>query len=91
VVDVDVEKFFDRVNHDLLMEKLSQKIEDGRALQLIRRYLEAGMMAEGLVSPRSEGTPQGGSLSSHPGSVQAISASHLQPSSAGLCKAEDLR
>lgn len=63
VVDVDVEKFFDRVNHDLLMEKLSQKIEDGRALQLIRRYLEAGMMADGISSPRRQGTPQGGPLS----------------------------
>jgi group II intron reverse transcriptase/maturase len=63
VVDVDVEKFFDRVNHDLLMEKLSKKIEDGRALQLIRRYLEAGMMANGISSPRTQGAPQGGPLS----------------------------
>lgn len=63
VVDMDLEKFFDRVNHDLLMQKLSTKIEDGRALRLIRRYLEAGMMAEGIVSPRTEGTPQGGPLS----------------------------
>jgi RNA-directed DNA polymerase len=63
VVDVDVEKFFDRVNHDLLMEKLSQKIDDRRVLQLIRRYLEAGMMAEGISSPRTQGTPQGGPLS----------------------------
>lgn len=63
VVDMDLEKFFDRVNHDLLMEKLSQKIDDGRVLRLIRRYLEAGMMAEGIVSPRTQGTPQGGPLS----------------------------
>ena len=63
VVDMDLEKFFDRVNHDLMMEKLSQKIDDGRVLQLIRRYLEAGMMANGIVSPRTEGTPQGGPLS----------------------------
>lgn len=63
VVDMDLEKFFDRVNHDLLMQKLSTKIEDGRVLCLIRRYLEAGMMAEGMVSPRTEGTPQGGPLS----------------------------
>ena len=63
VVDMDLEKFFDRVNHDLLMEKLSRKIDDGRVLRLIRRYLEAGMMAEGIVSPRTEGTPQGGPLS----------------------------
>lgn len=63
VVDMDLEKFFDRVNHDLLMGKLARKIDDGRVLQLIRRYLEAGMMANGIVSPRTEGTPQGGPLS----------------------------
>src|SRR5438067_1084415 len=63
VVDIDLEKFFDRVNHDLLMSKLALKIGDGRVLKLIRRYLEAGMMADGLVQPRTEGTPQGGPLS----------------------------
>ena len=63
VVDMDLEKFFDRVNHDLLMEKLSKKIDDGQVLRLIRRYLEAGMMADGIVSQRTEGTPQGGPLS----------------------------
>jgi len=63
VVDIDLEKFFDRVNHDLMMSKLAQRIDDARVLKLIRRYLEAGMMAEGLVSPRTEGTPQGGPLS----------------------------
>jgi group II intron reverse transcriptase/maturase len=63
VVDMDLERFFDRVNHDLLMGKLAQKIGDVRVLKLIRRYLEAGMMAQGLVSPRTEGTPQGGPLS----------------------------
>ena len=63
VVDLDLEKFFDRVNHDLLMGKLAQKIDDRRVLQLIRRYLEAGMMSEGLISQRREGTPQGGPLS----------------------------
>ena len=63
VVDMDLEKFFDRVNHDLLMSKLATKIGDTRVLALIRRYLEAGMMAEGLVQPRTEGTPQGGPLS----------------------------
>jgi group II intron reverse transcriptase/maturase len=63
VVDMDLEKFFDRVNHDLLMEKLSKKVIDWRVHRLIRRYLEAGMMAEGIISPRTEGTPQGGPLS----------------------------
>lgn len=63
VVDMDLEKFFDRVNHDLLMEKLSKRIDDSRVHRLIRRYLEAGMMADGIVSLRTEGTPQGGPLS----------------------------
>jgi RNA-directed DNA polymerase len=63
VVDIDLEKFFDRVNHDLLMGKLAKKIDDKRVLRLIRRYLEAGMMADGVVTPRTEGTPQGGPLS----------------------------
>lgn len=63
VVDMDLEKFFDRVNHDLLMGKLSKKIDDGRVLRLIRRSLEAGMMAAGIVSARTAGTPQGGPLS----------------------------
>jgi len=63
VVDVDLEKFFDRVNHDVLMGKLSQRIADRRVLALIRRYLEAGIMANGVVQERYEGTPQGGPLS----------------------------
>jgi group II intron reverse transcriptase/maturase len=63
VVDIDLEKFFDRVNHDLLMSKLAMKMGDARVLTLIRRYLAAGMMADGLVTPRTEGTPQGGPLS----------------------------
>jgi group II intron reverse transcriptase/maturase len=63
VVDVDLEKFFDRVNHDVLMGRLTKRIEDKRMLSLIRRYLEAGMMADGVVIERHEGTPQGGPLS----------------------------
>jgi group II intron reverse transcriptase/maturase len=63
VVDVDLEKFFDRVNHDVLMGKLAQRIEDRRVLGLIRRYLDAGIMANGVVVERHEGTPQGGPLS----------------------------
>jgi RNA-directed DNA polymerase len=63
VVDVDLEKFFDRVNHDVLMGKLAPRIEDRRVLGLIRRYLEAGVMADGVVVERYEGTPQGGPLS----------------------------
>lgn len=63
VVDVDLSKFFDRVNHDLLMGRLARRIEDGRVLGLIRRYLNAGMMADGVVMQRQKGTPQGGPLS----------------------------
>ncbi|HET7549956.1 MAG TPA: group II intron reverse transcriptase/maturase [Gemmatimonadaceae bacterium] len=63
VVDVDLEKFFDRVNHDVLMGKLARRIEDKRMLGLIRRYLSAGMMADGVSTERYEGTPQGGPLS----------------------------
>lgn len=63
VVDIDLEKFFDRVNHDVLLERLARKVSDARVLKLIRRFLEAGWMREGLVEPRREGTPQGGPLS----------------------------
>lgn len=63
VVDVDLEKFFDRVNHDVLMGRLWKRIADPRMLRLIRRYLAAGMMADGVVIERHEGTPQGGPLS----------------------------
>ena len=63
VVDMDLSKFFDRVHHDRLMSRLATKIRDKRVLKLIRRYLTAGTMIEGLVSPSTEGTPQGGPLS----------------------------
>ncbi|EMJ7025673.1 group II intron reverse transcriptase/maturase [Escherichia coli] len=63
VVDVDLEKFFDRVNHDILMDRLARRIADKVVLRLIRRYLQAGIMADGVVMARDEGTPQGGPLS----------------------------
>jgi RNA-directed DNA polymerase len=62
-VELDLEKFFDRVNHDVLMAHVQRQVEDKRVLKLIRRYLEAGMMSGGIASRRQEGTPQGGPLS----------------------------
>jgi RNA-directed DNA polymerase len=63
VVDLDLEKFFDRVNHDQLMGQLAKRITDRRLLRLLRAFLTAGVLADGLVSPTDEGTPQGGPLS----------------------------
>ena len=63
VVDIDLEQFFDRVNHDLLMGRVAKRVTDKRVLKLIRAFLSAGMMLGGVVIPRGQGTPQGGPLS----------------------------
>ncbi len=63
VVDLDLEKFFDQVNHDVLMARIARRVDDKRTLLLIRRYLQSGIMAGGVVSARVKGTPQGGPLS----------------------------
>ncbi|WP_284700539.1 group II intron reverse transcriptase/maturase [Serratia symbiotica] len=63
VVDIDLEKFFDRVNHDVLMSRVAKRITDKRVLKLMRAFLNAGIMQAGLISPQMEGTPQGGLLS----------------------------
>ena len=63
VVDMDLSKFFDRVNHDRLMSRLAGKIKDKRVLKVIRQYLRSGVMVSGVMVPTEEGTPQGGPLS----------------------------
>lgn len=63
VVDIDLEKFFDKVNHDMLMARVARRVKDKKILLLIRRYLQSGVMEDGLVKPTGEGTPQGGPLS----------------------------
>jgi RNA-directed DNA polymerase len=63
VVDVDLEKFFDRVNHDILIDRLQKRIKDGGVIRLIRAYLNSGIMSDGVVQQRYQGTPQGGPLS----------------------------
>jgi RNA-directed DNA polymerase len=62
VVDIDLEKFFDRINHDVLMDRVAKRMSDKRLLKLIRAFLNAGMMEDGLVRPIDEGTPQGGPM-----------------------------
>jgi RNA-directed DNA polymerase len=63
VVDIDLEKFFDGVNHDILMARVARVVKDKRALKLIRAYLNVGVMVNGVVMDSEEGTPQGGPLS----------------------------
>jgi len=63
VVDIDLDKFFDRVNHDMLMGRVAKRVRDKRMLKLIRSFLNAGVLEDGLVGPTEEGTPQGGPLS----------------------------
>ena len=66
VVDMDLSKFFDRVQHDVLMSRVARKVRDKRLLKLISRYLRAGVMVEGVLQSSPEGTPQGGPLSPLP-------------------------
>jgi len=87
-VDLDLEKFFDRVNHDRLMAAVAGRVADKRMLKLIRAFLEAGVMEDGLVSPVEEGAPQGGPLSEGsvrtwrrklPGALTALGGSRTRP------------
>jgi group II intron reverse transcriptase/maturase len=63
VVDLDLEKYFDTVNHDILLNMIRETIKDERVIRLIRKFLKSGVMADGLVSQSEQGTPQGGNLS----------------------------
>ena len=65
VVDMDLEKFFDRANYDILMARVARRVKDKRVLRLIRRYLDSGIMINGIVVKSEDGTPQGGPLSPH--------------------------
>ena len=81
VVDLDLEKFFDRVNHDKLLGQVAKRIEDKRLLKLIRAFLNAGVLENGLVSPSVEGTPQGGPLSPLLSNLVLLPHPHLLHSS----------
>ena len=61
-MDIDLEKFFDRVNHDMLMARVARVVKDKQVLKLIRSYLESGVMVNGVVTETEEGTPQGGPM-----------------------------
>lgn len=76
VVDLDIEKFFDRVNHDILMGLVAKRVADKRILKLIRGFLTCGVLADGLVGPTDEGTPQGGPLT--PRTQKVTLAVHLR-------------
>jgi len=90
VVDLDLEKFFDRVNHDVLMARVVRKVKDDRVLKLIRRYLEAGLMEGGVTSARTEGTPQGGPLSPLLSNILLDDLDHeLERRRLGFCRYAD--
>ena len=72
VVDLDLEKFFDRVNHDRLMAQIARRADDKRMLKLIRAFPNAGVMENGLISPSVEGTPQGGPLTPRTQSITLV-------------------
>jgi len=90
VVDMDLEKFFDRVNHDVLMARVARQVRDRRVLKLIRRFLEVGMMADGLAQQRTEGTPQGGPLSPLLSNILLTDLDkHLEARGLALCRYAD--
>jgi RNA-directed DNA polymerase len=84
VVDIDLEKFFDRVNHDILMGLVAKRVTDKRILKLIRGFLTAGALADGLVSPREEGTPQGGPLAPRTQKITSASSGQLWAGEGGV-------
>lgn len=82
VVEIDLSKFFDRVNHDILMSRIAKVVDDKKILKLIRRYLNAGIMENGIVKSRTEGVPQGGPLSPLLSNIMLteLDRAHLPPS-----------